>query len=405
MKKCFAILLVLLLLFPVTALAAGGYVYDHNNHLTASQLEQLNSLAAGTYDTYGFDILIDMDDSVTEDAVDYAARRYAEIGGAPDGILLVITAGHWYIHLVGGAEAVFGEEYINYLWNAYDIETTYFDGVAEYLAAADVMLELYYDVPAAAEPDTPAIPEERQLARLVDDAGLLTDTERGELRKLLDEISERQKCDVAVVTVNSLGGKSSEAFADDFYDYNGYGMGSGDDGILLLLSMEERDWAISTYGFAIPAFTDAGQEYMVGKFRSDLGAGEYASAFETFATLCDEFLTQAKTGEPYDKGHLPNTVGFLPFLGGAFVFFLPLGFVVAMIITGIMKKSLTSVMLQGAARNYVRKESVSISGKHDHYLYKTVSKTARASESSSGGGSSTRTSSSGRSHGGSSGKF
>ena len=42
--------------------------------------------------------------------------------------------------------------------------------------------------------------------RLVDDADLLTSSEESELLSLLNEISERQKMDIVVVTVDSLGG-------------------------------------------------------------------------------------------------------------------------------------------------------------------------------------------------------
>ena len=50
--------------------------------------------------------------------------------------------------------------------------------------------------------------------------------------------------DLVVVTANTLGGKSPMEYADDYYDYNGY----TDDGALLLVSMEDRDWWISTKG-------------------------------------------------------------------------------------------------------------------------------------------------------------
>ena len=61
--------------------------------------------------------------------------------------------------------------------------------------------------------------------RLVDGADLLTDSEETALRDKLDEISERQQVDLVIVTTDSLEGKSPMEFADDFYDYNGYGFG------------------------------------------------------------------------------------------------------------------------------------------------------------------------------------
>ena len=100
------------------------------------------------------------------------------------------------------------------------------------------------------------------LQRFVDEAGLLTGSEGSDLLDQLNEISERQQVDVVVVTVDSLEGASATEYADDFYDLNGYGFGDEGDGILLLISMEERDWAISTSGFGITAFTDAGLEYL-----------------------------------------------------------------------------------------------------------------------------------------------
>jgi uncharacterized protein len=245
---------------------------------------------------------------------------------------------------------------------------------------------------------------------LVDEAGLLTQAQADGLLKKLDEISERQKCDVAVVTVNSLDGKTSEAYADDFYDYNGYGMGSGYDGILLLISMEDRDWAITTHGFGIPAFTDAGQEYMVSQFRPYLSDGNYADAFSRFAELCDGFLTAAKAGNSYDIGNLPNSVK--PFSLKAFLNTLPItiivGIILSFIITSLMKSTLKSVRRQAAAKNYLRNGSLNITESRDVFLYTTVSKVKSKdsdSSSGSGGGSSTHSSSSGRSHGGSSGKF
>ena len=85
-------------------------------------------------------------------------------------------------------------------------------------------------------------------AFFVDDANLLEDTEEAELEQILEEISMRQNCDVVIVTVDSLDGKSAMEYADDYFDYNGYGYGAEKDGILFLIAMEDRDWWISTHG-------------------------------------------------------------------------------------------------------------------------------------------------------------
>ena len=116
-----------------------------------------------------------------------------------------------------------------------------------------LLLSVNFMLPVFAADDIP---------RLVDEADLLSDDEEMALTGQLNEISERQQVDIVVVTVNSLEGAGTMEFADDFYDYNGYGFGEERDGILFLISMEERDWYISTTGYGITAVTDAGREYV-----------------------------------------------------------------------------------------------------------------------------------------------
>ena len=95
-------------------------------------------------------------------------------------------------------------------------------------------------------------------SHLVDSAGLLTGTEAANLEAKLSKISDRHNVDIVIVTADSTDGKSPMEFADDYYDYNGYRA----DGILLLVSMEDGDWWISTAGYGITAVTDAGLDYM-----------------------------------------------------------------------------------------------------------------------------------------------
>lgn len=237
--------------------------------------------------------------------------------------------------------------------------------------------------------------------RVQDMAGLMTDSEEAKLNDILDELSIRQKMDVVVVTTNTLDEKTVQEYADDIYDYGNFGYGQDKDGILLLISLgEENDCYISTCGYGITAFTDAGIKYISKEMTSDLKNENYFSAFQTFSELCDEFITQARNGKPYDRKSLPKE----PLSPIWILISLGVGVVLSLIIVGRMKAQLKTVRFQAAAGSYVKDDSLDITESRDMFLYETTSKTAKEKKSSSGG-SSTHTSSSGRTHGGGGSKF
>ena len=178
-------------------------------------------------------------------------------------------------------------------------------------------------------------------------------------------------------------------------------MGEDNSGILFLITMSERKWWISTHGEAIYDFTDAGQEYMVEQFQSDLSEGYYYDSFTTFADLCQEFIVQAQTGEPFDKGNLPEK----PLSPWALPISIGIGLVIALIITGIMRGQMKTVRMKPDAADYMVNGSLQITRSNDVFLYHQVTKTAKPKDDDSGGGSSVHTSSSGETHGGPGGSF
>lgn len=242
----------------------------------------------------------------------------------------------------------------------------------------------------------------RELPRLVDEADLLTDSEESELLAMLDEISERQKVDVVVVTMDTLDGKSPRAFADNFFDDNGYGFGADADGILFLVSMEDRDAYISACGYGSTAITDTGRDFILDEVVPELGDGAYLDAFRTYARMCDTFISHAKSGNPYGAGNMPKE----PFsVGKNLAISFGVGIVLALIITGIMAAQLKSVRKQAAADKYVKKDSMKVTESRDIFLYKHTERRAKPKESSSSGSSSSHRSSSGRTHTGGGRKF
>ena len=223
------------------------------------------------------------------------------------------------------------------------------------------------------------------LPRLVDAADLLSDSEESKLLAKLNEISERQQADIVVVTVDTLDGKTLVDYADAIYDYNGYGFGETKDGVLLLISIEARDWGMTTTGYGITAITGAGIEYISDKFMSDLSNGNYAKAFTIYADLCDDFFTQARTGTPYDVGHMPKE----PFnIVWSLIIALIVGFVISLIVTGVMKSKLKTVRLQSDARNYIKANCMNVTESRDLFLYSHVDRRAKTKETSSNSGSS-----------------
>lgn len=251
-----------------------------------------------------------------------------------------------------------------------------------------ILLCVSLSAPAFAWSETPL---------LVDNADLLDDSEASALLALLEEISSERQMDVAVVTVDDLYGEPPYRYADDFYDENGYAA----DGVLLLVSMAESDWYISTAGYGTIAITDDALEYLAEQLVYDLSDEQYYNAFATYAEYCDLFIEAAQNGEPFELDDAPKPS--FPFLKSLLIS-LVIGFVAALIITGSMKAKLKTIRSQPAATDYVKADSMHVTHARDLFLYRHVDRRAKPKESGSGG-SRTHVSPSGRTHGGGGGKF
>lgn len=278
------------------------------------------------------------------------------------------------------------------------------------------------------------ISAERVLPLVVDNADLLTSDEETLLTNQLDALSQMLEIEIAVVTVNSTDGKSAMQYADDFYDYNGYGYGENDDGALLLIDMGKREWWITTHGYGAYYLNDYALYQIEESIIDYLSDGNFYAAFLTFSQMCEYYIEDAKNsgtapddeyyGEVTDEfgddyyGELPDEFWddyyeepSTPFedamarLGISLV----AGFIIALIMVLTMRSGMKTVKSAYNAANYVVNGSLNLRVQRDHYLYTNTVRTRRESSSSSSGssrsGSSSHRSSSGRSHGGRGGRF
>ena len=266
---------------------------------------------------------------------------------------------------------------------------------------APEVIALNDDTAQIAEPVDPSLP------RVIDNADLLTDSQESALAEKIADLTSRRGFDVAILTTNDTDGKDIMDYADDYYDHNGYGCGDSRDGLIYVLDMGGREWWISTCGHAIDVFTDYGIQEIGGKIGDDLSDGNYYDAFDEFIDLCDDYAEEEENGQAVDTWipdpEVETERSVSPF---PYIISLGIGLVVALIVTGSMKKKLNTAVPQKRADQYMRKNSFELMASEDTFLYSNVVATPRHvdDDRTSGGGhfggSSTHTSSSGSTHGG-----
>ncbi len=220
-------------------------------------------------------------------------------------------------------------------------------------------------------------------ARLVDDADIIPNNQEKEITALLDQISEKRKIDVVVVTAASTNGKDPMDYADDYYDQHGYGYGEEMDGILLLISMEPRKIWISTCGKGYKIVGNEKIDPLIDTFYDDILAGDYASASKTFATETDSLIKSFNLRA---------------------VFLAPVSFIIGLIgssgkVSGLKSKHET-VRFKPKASSYEVEGSLNLIKKTDDFLYNNISRAPIIIESRGSGMGGTHMSSGGVSHGG-----
>lgn len=123
--------------------------------------------------------------------------------------------------------------------------------------------------------------------RVFDQAGLFSETEIIQLEEKIAQCRKSTKMDVVIVSAYADGERSAEEYADDYYDYGGFGAGKKASGVLLLYYMDGPgqpggECYISTAGTMINMLTDERIESILDDVYGDLGNRNFAGATEHF---------------------------------------------------------------------------------------------------------------------------
>ena len=419
-KRLFSLLLILSLALSLCAAVhaeEARFVFDENDLIDAESEEILEQYGARIFDETGVAVCVCIAENaaVGDDIGSFAKNYYNEHVGAENGILLVqIIEGdssRLTCFKVGDKLASLGSEDVDEILNAYNTSDSYFSSVHSYMSLVSARLGGTKAFGEVTPEDDPNIPAERQPDRVVDRAGVLDASSLAKLNAMADKVSEKYHCDVAVVFLSSIHGEDIVTYSDNYFLNNGYGMGAGRDGILLLITVSDREFNESTSGYATYAFTPYGlTNYLEPHFTRYLSRGneDWAGAAEQFINDCGTLLEQARNGQPYDvpqpaQKSLKETAPLAALISAV------IGFFSGGIPAGAMKRKMKSVAREYGAANYAR-GGLNLRARDDRFLYANVARTPIPQHtehrgSGGGGGGSTLHVTSGHTFGGSHGKF
>ena len=140
------------------------------------------------------------------------------------------------------------------------------------------------------------------LSYVTDSAGILTDAQREELENMAAGISETYQCGIYIVTTpdyTQFGRGDISNCAEEIYDRYLHGFGETGDGILLLLSMAERDFDIDVHGsFGNFAFPSRARDELVAAFKDDFRADDWYQGLKAYLIAIEQMLIPAVQNYP-----------------------------------------------------------------------------------------------------------
>jgi uncharacterized protein len=230
---------------------------------------------------------------------------------------------------------------------------------------------------------------DREQQKVYDNADLLSEEEEESLNQKCMEAAQKYKADFVIVTADSLEGRTAEQYADDFYDYNGFGyeeqMGTG---TLFLIAMDEREVHFSASGDCEKVFKYSSDKIVEG-VTPYLSDGDYYNGFVTYIE---------KTGEYIKNGGRSNSQHVIDLM--------------IQIVASLVVASITIWIMYSGSRSKMTVNGYTYASghksevlQHHDVFQRTTTVRRHIDRSPKGGSGGSHVGSSGNSHSGSGGRF
>lgn len=263
---------------------------------------------------------------------------------------------------------------------------------------------------------------------LFDRAGVMTDSEQSYVNDYLENVSDEEDVDVIAVITYGYDEEDLVAFADDFYDYGGFGRGDDRDGVIFAIDLKDREMVLVTTGYCTEAVTDYGEDIIYDYMTDNLRSGNYVEALTyNYADTVADFVDMARDGAAVDK-NMPGHDGYDWYqdpdgytsesgnqefglstegkVGSSGVIAIVVGAIAGLFSSQRKKGELKTVKKKTQANSYARRDSLVLTRSQDRFLYSSVAVTPRPKNNQGGnhgngpGGTTMHTGSSGTPHGG-----
>ena len=212
-----------------------------------------------------------------------------------------------------------------------------------------------------------------------DEAGILNAEDVATLEAQAQKIYGEYGLEVRILTVPSMG-EATDAYEFAKTQYNNYGFGAGEEksGILLMLSMEARDYALIAHGEGNTVLTDYGNEQMADSFLEYFGSDDWMGGFSDYLTTADSYCYNYYVeGEAYDydaSGDVSLVLWCIAIFGAP---------IIAGLIVWRMISKMKTAKEQTNAENYVDKDNAfKLTNQSDDFIYTQTIVTKRPKSNS-----------------------
>lgn len=242
--------------------------------------------------------------------------------------------------------------------------------------------------------------------KVYDYAQVLTSDEEDKLKTKANEYIEKYDMDMVLVTVKRHEKSNTKEYAMDFYDYNGFGVGDTNDGIIFVIDftfggLEHPDIYIATTGKSILIYDD----YRIDTMLDNIAARKNLGYFTMFESFIKDSSTYAKAGIPDSNSRyeIDSNGEYVYKKSIPWVFIIIVSLLVPTITIVVLINKNKMVRKSVNANYYLKDGSLVIKSRNDRFVTTHTTSVRINDDSSSGGhsgGSSISRGSSGVSHGG-----